>query len=288
LPVRSSVVQPSLVFGPGGTSAAAFERVALLPLVPLPGHGDQRIQPVHVDDLRDAILALLESETMPARIPAVGPRCLTLADYLAALRLSLEGNPPRFVHVPRMLVLAAARVGDAWARFPFDREIDRMLERGNCAEVAPIAALLGRMPRDPSRFVEPHEAPMHLRLARFATLREVLRIAIAVLWIVSGIVSLGIWPIADSLALLARCGLEGPLAIAALYGSAMLDLGFGVGTLLLRRRRMLYDTQIAVVLAYSAIVAVCLPEFLLHPFAPIVKNLVVLSALWLLRSTEPR
>jgi hypothetical protein len=246
------------------------------------------VQPIHVDDLRDAIVALLDIETMPARLPAVGPRCLTLAEYLAALKASLDGKRPRFVHVPRTLVLAAARIGDAWSRVPFDREIYRMLERGNCAEVAPIAALLGRMPRDPSRFIEPHEAPERARLARFATLREVLRVSIAILWIVSGIVSLGIWPIADSLALLARCGLEGPLATLALYGSALLDLAFGAGTLLLRRRRTLYDAQIAVVLAYSAVIAACLPEFLRHPFAPIVKNLVVLAALWLLRTTEPR
>ena len=59
--------------------------------------------------------------------------------------------------------------------------------------------------------------------------------------------------------------------------------GFGIGTLLCRRSRWLFDAQIAVILGYSAIVAVCLPEFLLHPFAPIVKNLAILAAIWLLR-----
>src|SRR4051812_32405997 len=44
------IVQPSLVFGIGGTSAALFSRLAALPLIPVPGRGEQQVQPVHVDD----------------------------------------------------------------------------------------------------------------------------------------------------------------------------------------------------------------------------------------------
>src|SRR4051812_37348731 len=44
------VVQPSLVFGGEGTSAGWFLSLAALPLLPLPGGGGQRVQPVHLDD----------------------------------------------------------------------------------------------------------------------------------------------------------------------------------------------------------------------------------------------
>ena len=45
------IVQPSLVYGPGGTSARMFSMMASLPLTPLPGDGKQLVQPIHVDDL---------------------------------------------------------------------------------------------------------------------------------------------------------------------------------------------------------------------------------------------
>src|SRR5690606_7840439 len=45
LPLDWVVVQPSLVYGPGGTSAKLFDTLAALPLIPLPGGGRQRIQP---------------------------------------------------------------------------------------------------------------------------------------------------------------------------------------------------------------------------------------------------
>ena len=37
------IVQPSLIFGPGGSSARLFSALAALPLIPLPGHGEQRV-----------------------------------------------------------------------------------------------------------------------------------------------------------------------------------------------------------------------------------------------------
>lgn len=46
--------------------------------------------------------------------------------------------------------------------------------------------------------------------------------------------------------------------------------------------------QFAVVLGYSVIVACRLPEMWLHPFAPLVKNVPILAALWVLGSRHER
>src|SRR5690606_7951177 len=73
------IVQPSIVFGPGGGSARLFSNMVRLPLIPLPGAGNQRIQPVFIDDLVDVVIAILESSDPPAtRIPVDGPEALTL------------------------------------------------------------------------------------------------------------------------------------------------------------------------------------------------------------------
>src|SRR5690606_20073012 len=46
LPLAWIVLQPSLVFGTGGTSTRFLATLAAAPLVPLPGDGGQRVQPV--------------------------------------------------------------------------------------------------------------------------------------------------------------------------------------------------------------------------------------------------
>jgi hypothetical protein len=96
------------------------------------------------------------------------------------------------------------------------------------------------------------------------------------------LVSLGLYPADSSRELLARAGVPQPLRSFALYGAALLDLGFGIASLGLRRRRPLWFAQIALILAYTAIISLRLPEYWLHPYGPILKNLPMLAALWLL------
>src|SRR5690606_26266338 len=51
LPLDYTIVQPSVVYGHGGTSARLFSMLASLPLVPLPGAGRQLLQPLHIDEI---------------------------------------------------------------------------------------------------------------------------------------------------------------------------------------------------------------------------------------------
>jgi hypothetical protein len=67
-----------------------------------------------------------------------------------------------------------------------------------------------------------------------------------------------------------------------LYGAALADLALGVATLWPRRPRALWWLQIALVLGYTLIISLRLPEFWLHPYGPVVKNLPFLVALWML------
>ena len=289
LRVHACIVQPSLVFGLGGESARLFLRLAAAPLVPLPGAGTQRIQPIHVVDLCDAVAALLAAPRMPERLAAVGPNCITLREYLAQLRHALGCGAPRWWQVPRWIVQASATIGGYCRRLPFDRERWAMLERGNCDDPSGITALLGHAPRAPGAFLSKEEGTAWREHHRRHAGLDWLRVSVAVVWLASGAVSLGLWPVGDSLAMLARCGLTDGPARLALYGGALLDIGLGVATLVLpgrRARRHLYAMQAAVIVGYTAIITLCLPELWMHPFAPVVKNLPMLAAIALLRGSE--
>ncbi|HSX60615.1 MAG TPA: SDR family oxidoreductase [Tahibacter sp.] len=282
-PLQAAVLLPSLVFGPGGASAGLFLGLAGLPLAPLPGGGTQLVQPMHIDDLCAAVVRLLGNGTV-GRIPAVGPRCIALRDYVALLRHQLGFAPARSVAVSNEIVLrAAALVG---ADDTVDRDTLAMLDRGNCGAAEPLTRLLGRAPRDPSDFVSMAD----VRWARDAALwfwaEPAARLSLAALWIASGVFSL-LYPRSESLALLARTGLHGAAAEAALHTASLLDIALGAATFVRRWRRLAYAAQLAVMAAFTLIITIALPEFWLHPFTPIAKNLPLAALTIILLWREP-
>lgn len=113
------------------------------------------------------------------------------------------------------------------------------------------------------------------------------RAVLAIVWVVTGILSLGIFSQRESLALLEQVGLQGKMALVTLYGSASLDIFLGILTLI-SPSRMLWRVQATLVVTYSVIIAICLPQYWLHPFGPLLKNLPILLLLWLLHQHEEK
>jgi uncharacterized protein YbjT (DUF2867 family)/uncharacterized membrane protein YphA (DoxX/SURF4 family) len=289
LPLDWAVVQPSLVYGAGGGSARMFDSQASLPLVPLPGRGDQRVQPVHVDDLVEAVVRLAESPAaLHCVLPVVGPRALSLREFLGELRTTLGFGRARFLPVPRPLMALAARVGDSFPSLPLDRETFGMLERGSTGPPGALERLLGRPITPVAGFVPPARRESRRTVAALSWLLPLLRLAVAVMWLLGGIVALGLHPVPDSLALLRSIGVSAALAPLLLFGSAALDILLGLLTLLPRRPRGLWSAQIAVVVLYTLIISCTLPRLWLEPFGPLVKNLPILALLILLQQLEER
>jgi uncharacterized protein YbjT (DUF2867 family) len=281
-----TVIQPSLVFGAAGASSRMLMLLASLPLAVLPGGGRQRIQPIHVDDLATLVVRLLEEDARPPRLAAVGPQPLTLARYLTLLRRALGHGRLRILGIPTARLARLGRIGGHWV----DPEALAMLERGNTADPAPTAHWLGHAPRRPPQFLTPAEAADLRVLLAWRVWARAGRLAVALVWLVTGVLSLGLYPVAGSLALLAGVGLTGRPAWLALYGAALLDLALGVATLLLRRRalRIAYLAQVALIVSYTAIITVALPQFWLHPFGPVLKNLPMLALIGMLYAAERR
>ena len=287
--VRSVIVQPSLVYGPGGASAAWFDTLASLPLVALPGGGTQGVQPVHIDDVVEALTTLVAMPEPPARIALVGPRPLALREFLSQLRASLGiTRRLRILDIPLPVSRFVARLAGRFPGSLLDADTLGMLERGNTADAGAMRRLLGRAPREPARFVPPVWRQAARSLACLRWLLPVLRASIGAVWIVSGVVSLGLYPVDASYDLLARAGAPAPVQPLLLYGAAALDLALGVLTFSRWRGRPLWLAQALLMLAYTAIISWKLPEFWLHPYGPVLKNLPMLAGLGLLAWLEDR
>jgi uncharacterized protein YbjT (DUF2867 family) len=290
--VASAVVQPSLVWGDEGASARLFAALAVMPMLLLPGGGRQWLQPVHLHDVVAGVLALAEARPVGRRTLAfVGPEPLNLRDYLADLRRQLGYAHAAWVlPMPVTLFRFGAMLAGRWKSSFLDAETAGMLLQGNAAPADDFAHWLGHAPRSHRAFVPAHRVQALRRAAWLQWMLPLLRWAVALVWMWTFVVSIGLYPRDQSLALLARVGAGGGWAELLLDGAAVFDLALGIGTLALPaawRSRMLWPLQLALIAFYTAAITWAMPEFWLHPFGPLSKNLPMCAAIALLWTMEP-
>lgn len=277
------VVRPGLIYGRDGASTRFFLTLASLPLHGVP-RGAGPVQPVHVDDVAEIVVRLVEGAPVDHGLLEVpGPERLDYADWLAVYRSGLGLAPAGRLPVPAMAALA--RLAGHLPGSLLTPATWAMLRAGNTGDPAPAAALLGRSLMAPGEFIAGTEREL-LRLRALAAWRgPLLRSTLAAIWLGSAWVSAGLFPIADSLARLTPFGLTGAMALATLAGATALDAALGLATAL-RPGRRLWQAQLVLVSTYTALVAWRLPAYLLDPFGPILKNLAVMALLIQLWSEE--
>lgn len=113
-----------------------------------------------------------------------------------------------------------------------------------------------------------------------------MRLGISFLWIWTAFVSWYIYPHADSLELLRKTGITNHTDLV--FGaSCLLDLAMGIVSCLYARS-FLWWSQFSLVSVYTIVISVLLPDFLVHPFGPITKNISVLTCLAILALADRR
>ncbi len=161
-----------------------------------------------------------------------------------------------------------------------------MLARGNTANAEPLTAALGWTPRQLTEALATEPATEADRwMARVLPLRPLLRAALFAVWFGSGAASLAIAP-SRARAFLSRLTLDFGLAMTLTWGGAALDIGLGLALLARPRRRLVLQTQLAVMLTYTVLATVAVPARWADPFGPLLKNLAVLVATLALLAVE--
>lgn len=282
----ATLLRPSLVFGGDGASSRFFLSLASLPFAFMPAGGRQALQPIHIDDLVALILAVLHDECSAGKcIPAVGGRQVSYAEMIAIYRQHMHFLPALSCSIPAPLMGLAARLAEFIPGSLLKRSTWSMLQAGNTADAALITQYIGKPPRAPENFIatDQQSSLRHAALTRWRL--PLLRLALATLWLYTAAVSL-LWP-ATGLELLGNFALQGTAAWFALLGASALDASLGVLTLSTPSQR-LWQLQIALIVFYSLLVAIRLPEYFIHPFAPIAKNILAIALLVQLWAEERR
>ncbi|MGR9116461.1 MAG: NAD(P)H-binding protein [Gammaproteobacteria bacterium] len=275
------ILQPSIVYGDGAQSMALFHALAALPIQVLIDGGRQKLQPIHVGDVADAVIQCLKPKaTARLSLPLVGPESIAFGQLLQQLRQRLGKKPAPAISLPAKLVRRTAFIGHWLGEPAFNAESIEMLRRGNTADARPLSQFIGRSPNSLAQKLLSITASQAERWhAGLYFLRPLLRLSIAFLWLWSGIVSLFFYPREHSYQFLAATGISGSAAPPTLYGLALLDIAIGLATLAVYRIRRLIFLQLITVFLYTVIISAALPELWLHPFGPVLKNIPLLVSM---------
>src|SRR5207244_8699070 len=103
--VRSSglepvIVRPSWVYGPQDRALNRFVTFhRRLPFVPVVGDGHQRLQPVLIDDVADAVARGADPDGPEGTFEIGGPEVMTMDEVLETM-MEVRGKRKPLVHVP--------------------------------------------------------------------------------------------------------------------------------------------------------------------------------------------
>lgn len=103
--LRYAILRPTIVAGRGGGAWEGLIRLARLPFSPIFGSGTTRLQPIHVDDLADTILAVLRDERFANEVLDVGgPESVAIGDLVRKLRTANGRTAGRLLRLPLGLI----------------------------------------------------------------------------------------------------------------------------------------------------------------------------------------
>jgi NADH dehydrogenase len=134
--IRTTIFRPSVIFGRGDSFLSLFARLArVFPVLPL-GGANARFQPVHVEDVAQAVVACLEDpRTFGQRYDLCGPKVYTLRE-LVEYACSVIGLRRRVLPLPGGLAMLQALVLEHLPGSVMTRDNVRSMQVDNVCDCA--------------------------------------------------------------------------------------------------------------------------------------------------------
>lgn len=101
--MRTTIFTPSIIYSPGDPWITLLGRLAMLPVVPIAGHGRALFEPIWAHDAAAAVVNLLGHGDPRERIELVGPQRLSYNDIVETF-LEVKHRHRPLLHVPMPLV----------------------------------------------------------------------------------------------------------------------------------------------------------------------------------------
>jgi uncharacterized protein YbjT (DUF2867 family) len=128
------IFRPSFVFGRDGGILPTFRKLAkLTPVTPIIGSGEQKIQPIWIDDVAAYFAAALDkTEAADRTFELGGPDAVTWNEFWERLKAALGMRRRPSIHVPVGLMRVNALLTERLpGNIPLTRDLLTMLEHGD-------------------------------------------------------------------------------------------------------------------------------------------------------------
>ncbi len=145
--LRWTIFRPSVIFGPGDMFLNELAGILkMAPLMPVPGDGKYRLQPVFVGDVAKGFAdALLRPDTETGIFEVGGPERFSYNELLDRIAASL-GRRARKLHIPLSLLRPVVRILERLERFPLTTDQLLMLLQENVCDHEPFYSAFGFTP----------------------------------------------------------------------------------------------------------------------------------------------
>ncbi len=117
--LHSTVFAPSIVYAPGDPWLTLLERLALLPVMPVPGRGRAAYEPIWAEDVANCVIASLRAPDGEAagggrheRFELAGPQTLSYNDIVRTVLRSMNRRRP-LLHIPTAILSRSLRLLEA-------------------------------------------------------------------------------------------------------------------------------------------------------------------------------
>jgi len=283
LDIPAIILRPSLVYASGsygGTSL--FRGMASLPyIIPVVGSGEQLFQPIHINELTNAICNLIDAPpAKPIILNAVGKDQISLKELLKNYRSWLGFKKALVIKIPVRLIEWICKLGNKSGSPVINMTAFAMLSQDNVSSEAEVEKFQTAANLKLKSFAENlYSMPSFVQdrwQAKLYFLRPLLRISIGITWLLSGIVSLIAYK--KSLNFLTELPISSIVHWPFLIGASFLDILLGLASLLSYKIKKISLIQILVITIYTVVISIFLPALWLDPFGAVLKNSVIIIA----------
>jgi NADH dehydrogenase len=126
-----TIFRPSFVFGRGGALATFMKQVRYSPVVTVIGSGQQRIQPIWIDDVAEHFARALDTPGAANKTFEIGGPDIVTWDELYRLIAKVLGKRRALAHIPASLARTGARATQWVPKAPLSADQVAMIEAGD-------------------------------------------------------------------------------------------------------------------------------------------------------------
>lgn len=284
LNISATIIRPSYVYSHGSYGGSSlFRGLAAMPFfLPVVGKGDQLFQPILAEDLAAMIVNRIETaEPGMVELDGIGPEKVSNLQLLEKTRTWLGFGKGIILRAPMSILNVVSLISCIAPAFPINRTTVGMMKFPDVAASTPeafekLVETTGVKPKGYSEILREQPSFVQDRWhARLFLLKPLIRIILALMWIVSGLVSFWI-PEGMQQALMHLLPFTNSQFVLLMHCGTGLDILLGILILFNWRPMWIGLLQLVVIICYTAFISIWLPTFWLHPFGPLVKNVPIL------------